>query len=72
MNKFYIIFLLFVGLICNTSFSYMPSPGEQQDFNNYFGGMSQESVDEYFYGKNDNENQINKNKKNNNKSIIKY
>ena len=72
MNKFYITSLLFVVLICNSSFSYMPSSGEQQDFNNYFGGMSQESVDEYFYGKNDNETQINKNKKNNNKSIKKY
>ena len=50
-----IIFILFLGLMCTPSFSYQPSPGEYEDFNNYFGGMSQESVDEYFYGENDNE-----------------
>ena len=49
-----VIFILFLSLICTPSFSYQPSPGDYEDFNNYFGGMSQESVNDYFYGENDN------------------
>ena len=49
-----VIFISFLSLICTPSFSYQPSPGDYEDFNNYFGGMSQESVNDYFYGENDN------------------